>query len=59
MSSQVVELQAPASLAPSLLKDETELLMAYRKAKRMGFADLAVTVQEGARVKLWITEKMR
>jgi hypothetical protein len=39
--------------------DEVEVLEVYRKAKQMQFADVAVTVQEGKRVKLWLTEKKR
>ena len=42
-----------------LQEDEMELLEAYRRAKGMGYADLAVTVQDGVRVKLWLTHKMR
>ena len=42
-----------------LLDDEREVLNAYRRAKRMIFADLAITIQEGKRVKLWLTEKIR
>lgn len=45
--------------ASELLQDETEMLEAYRRAKRMGYADLSITIQEGTRVKLWLTEKMR
>ena len=43
----------------SIKKDELELLEVYRKAKSMGYADISITVQEGTRVKLWLTEKMR
>ncbi len=43
----------------ALGKDETELLKAYRKAKKLGYADIAVTIQEGKRVKLWLTEKIK
>ncbi len=45
--------------AGSLGKDEAELLKAYRKAKKLGYADIAVTIQEGKRVKLWLTEKIK
>lgn len=45
--------------AGALGKDETELLKAYRKAKKLGYADIAVTIQEGKRVKLWLTEKIK
>ncbi len=43
----------------ALGKDEAELLKAYRKAKKLGYADIAVTIQEGKRVKLWLTEKIK
>jgi hypothetical protein len=43
----------------ALTIDELELLEVYRKAKAMKFADIAVTIQEGKRVKMWLTEKMR
>ncbi len=43
----------------NLEKDENEVLEIYRKAKLMGYADITITVQEGSRVKLWLTEKMK
>ncbi len=45
--------------AADLQKDESEVLEIYRKAKMMGYADITITVQEGSRVKLWLTEKMK
>ena len=39
--------------------DEAEVLEIYRRAKKMGYADISITVQEGTRVKLWLTEKIR
>lgn len=42
-----------------LMQDEHEILEVYRKAKRMGYADITISVQEGSRVKLWLTEKLR
>jgi hypothetical protein len=39
--------------------DELEVLEAYRKAKEMKFADVTIAIQEGLRVKLWLTEKRR
>ena len=45
--------------AKNISKDELELLEVYRRAKSMGYADVLITIQEGTRVKLWITEKMR
>jgi len=41
-----------------LLDDEKEVLDVYRKAKQMTFADVSITIQEGKRVKLWLTQKM-
>ena len=40
-------------------KDEHELLQAYRRAKALKHAELTVAIQEGKRVKLWLTEKMK
>ena len=45
--------------ATTTQKDELELLQIYRKAKALKYADINVSIQEGARVKLWLTEKMR
>lgn len=45
--------------AESLSMEEVEMLEAYRKAKRKNFADIYVSFQEGKRVKLWLTEKLR
>jgi len=42
-----------------LPREEKELLSVYRRAKRMGFADINISIQEGRRVKLWLTEKLR
>lgn len=42
-----------------LTHDEVEVVEAYRRAKRMAYADIAVTIQEGKRVKLWLTEKKK
>lgn len=39
--------------------DEIELLNAYRRAKTFKYADLIISIQEGLRVKLWLTEKMK
>ena len=47
------------ALKSELLTDEEEVLRAYRKAKQLGYADVAITIQEGKRVKLWLTEKIR
>ncbi len=48
-----------SAAAANLEKDENEVLEIYRKAKMMGYADITITVQEGCRVKLWLTEKMK
>ena len=42
-----------------LLKDELQMLEVYRRAKRLGYADIQVSIQEGTRIKLWLTEKMK
>lgn len=50
---------AAKAAAADLQKDENEVLEVYRKAKMLGYADITITVQEGSRVKLWLTEKMK
>lgn len=42
-----------------LSADENEVLEVYRRAKFLGYADITITVQDGKRVKLWLTEKMK
>jgi hypothetical protein len=42
-----------------LPREEQELLNVYRRAKRMGYADITISIQEGRRVKLWLTEKFK
>lgn len=42
-----------------LLKDEHELIQTYRKAKALKYADINIAIQEGNRVKLWLTEKLK
>lgn len=51
--------QQMESVSTVAQKDEIELLQIYRKAKALKYADINVSIQEGARVKLWLTEKMR
>ena len=51
-----MQFETPATIAQ---KDEIELLQIYRKAKSLKYADINVSIQEGARVKLWLTEKMK
>lgn len=43
----------------ALPKDEHEVLHVYRKAKALKYADINIAIQEGMRVKLWLTEKMK
>jgi hypothetical protein len=50
--------QIPA-FGAELPKEEKEVLAIYRKAKSLGYADIAISIQEGKRVKLWLTEKLR
>lgn len=40
-------------------KDEHEVIQTYRKAKALKYADINIAIQEGNRVKLWLTEKMK
>ena len=42
-----------------LSKDEVQVMAIYRKAKRMGYADIEISIAEGDRKKLWLTEKIR
>jgi len=54
-----VERRKTERRASHLPKDEHELLHVYRKAKSLRYADINVAIQEGMRVKLWLTEKMK
>lgn len=56
LKEEIMQLETPATIAQ---KDEIELLQIYRKAKALKYADINVSIQEGARVKLWLTEKMK
>jgi len=42
-----------------LRDDESEVLNIYRKAKMLKYADISIAIQEGKRVKLWLTEKRK
>jgi hypothetical protein len=42
-----------------LTRDENDVLTVYRRAKQSGFADIEITIQDGKRIKLWLTEKWR
>lgn len=59
MVTTMAESRGSTVVSEDIAKDEQELLDIYRRAKKMGYADIAVTVQEGKRVKLWLTEKIR
>ena len=61
MSSSTISISAPVEKLDILdiKEDEEEVLQVYRRAKRMGYADIAITIQEGERVKLWLTEKIK
>ena len=50
---------AAESSAARLSAEENEVIETYRRAKRIGYADLVITIQDGRRVKLWLTEKMK
>jgi len=56
LKEEIMQFETPATIAQ---KDEIELLQIYRKAKALKYADINVSIQEGARVKLWLTEKMK
>ncbi|MBI4396798.1 MAG: hypothetical protein HY548_06870 [Elusimicrobia bacterium] len=43
----------------ALTQEECEVLDVYRRAKGLGYADIAITIQDGKRVKLWLTEKKK
>ena len=43
----------------SIQPDEMEVLETYRRAKALKFADINIAIQEGLRVKLWLTEKKK
>lgn len=40
-------------------QDEAELIVMYRRAKSFGFADIMISINDGRRIKLWLTEKQR
>lgn len=51
--------EATETILCYLTRDENDVVRVYRRAKSIGYADMTVTVQDGRRVKLWLTEKMR
>lgn len=55
----IVERRKIERRSNSTPKDEKEVLQIYRKAKALKFADIEMAIQEGSRVKLWLTEKMK
>jgi len=50
---------APVKDTSELAEDEAEVLKSYRRAKELRFADINIGIQDGVRVKLWLTEKRR
>lgn len=42
-----------------LSDDETEVIHMYRRAKKFRNAEMTIAVQDGKRIKLWLTEKRR
>lgn len=42
-----------------LEQDELEVLETYRRAKEMKYSDVEISIQDGLRAKLWLTEKRR
>lgn len=42
-----------------LTKEEIQVIKALRRAKSCQNADLLVSFQDGKKIKLWITEKMK
>lgn len=42
-----------------LAQDEVDILETYRRAKEMQFSDIEISIQDGLRTKLWLTEKRR
>lgn len=46
-------------MVEQLSPDEQELIEVYRRAKKLKFADLLLSIHEGVRNKLYLTEKMK
>lgn len=42
-----------------LSDDETEVIHLYRRAKKIRNSEMTIAVQDGKRIKLWLTEKRR
>jgi hypothetical protein len=42
---------------PELSRDEQEVLDTYRRARGLGFAEIAIAFEDGLLKKLWLTEK--
>jgi len=59
MPGNVVLEVAPVKDTSELTEDEAEVLESYRRAKELRFADINIGIQDGIRVKLWLTEKRR
>lgn len=42
-----------------LSDDEIELIELYRRAKKLRNSEITIAIQDGKRMKLWLTEKRR
>ena len=47
------------SIITDLTDDEVELIHMYRRAKKLHHSEITIAVQDGKRIKLWLTEKRR
>ena len=47
------------SIITDLTDDEVELVHMYRRAKKLHHSEITIAVQDGKRIKLWLTEKRR
>ncbi len=56
---QISERRNAAMYEFTLVPEEREVLEVYRKAKALKYADINIAIQEGIRVKLWLTEKRK
>lgn len=56
---QISERRSAAINEFNLIPEEREVLEVYRRAKALKYADINIAIQEGIRVKLWLTEKRK
>jgi hypothetical protein len=42
-----------------LTDDEIDVIQVYRRAKKIKYSEITIAIQEGERVKLWLTEKRK